>query len=352
MRRQFLLATVGLLSIVRAPLHADNLILDVFGKYIESLRAQTGIPGLSGALVGLDGIIWEQAFGYQDVEQSIAARPDTPYHVDGLTEMFTASLALRCVEEGRLSLDDRIGRFDSASPDANATLRQVLTHTSGTPDNLVFAHRPERLAPLASAIRTCTGDSFRESTTDLLDRLAMTDSVPGPDVIRLTPPAEGIPSPAARERYTGLLARLARSYAVDRQGRPSPSSPAATTLTPTAGLIATARDVAKFDVAMRNGVLLRRDTLAAAWRAPLGPGDRRLPHGMGWFVQTYNGETVVWQFGLGENASSSLIMTLPARELTLILLANGDGLVKGFAPAAGDVTASPFARLFLGTFVR
>ena len=99
MRRQLLLATVGLLSIVRAPLHADNLILEVFGKYIESLRAQTGIPGLSGALVGLDGIIWEQAFGYQDVEQSIAARPDTPYHVDGLTELFTSSLVLRCVEE-------------------------------------------------------------------------------------------------------------------------------------------------------------------------------------------------------------------------------------------------------------
>ena len=337
---------------VRAEDPIDDLIFGRFRDYVESLRTQAGIPGLAAAIVGPDDILWEHAFGWQDLERSIATRTDTPFHLDGLTQVFTASLVLRCVEEGRLSLDDRIGRFDSASPDANATLRQVLTHTSGTPDNLVFAHQPERLAPLASAIRTCTGDSFRESTTDLLDRLAMTDSVPGPDVIRLTPPAEGIPSPAARERYTGLLARLARSYAVDRQGRPSPSSAAATSLTPTAGLIATVRDVAKFDVAMRNGVLLRRDTLAAAWRAPLGSGDRRLPHGMGWFVQTYNGETVVWQFGLGENASSSLVMTLPARELTLILLANGDGLVKGFAPAAGDVTASPFARLFLGTFVR
>lgn len=351
MRRHLLLATLGVLLIVRAPLHADNLILEVFSKYIESLRVQTGIPGLSGALVGLDGIIWEQGFGYQNLEQSVAARPDTPYHVDGLTQMFTASLVLRCVEEGRLSLDDRVGRFDPASPDAHATLRQILTHTSGTADDLVFAYRPERLTPLASAIRTCTGDSFRESTTDLLDRLAMTDSVPGADVIRLRPPAEGIPSPAARDRYTGLLARLARSYAVDRQGRPSPSSSAATTLTPTAGLIATARDIAKFDVAMRKGVLVRRETLAAAWRAPIVRGSA-LPHGTGWFVQTYNGETIVWQFGLGENASSSLVITVPRRELTLILLANSDGLVKPFAPAAGDVTASPFARFFLGMFVR
>jgi hypothetical protein len=67
-------------------------------------------------------------------------------------------------------------------------------------------------------------------------------------------------------------------------------------------------------------------------------------------VQTYNGEPVVWQFGVSENASSSLVVTLPARGLTLILLANSSGLVKMSALAAGDLTASPFGRLFLGLF--
>ena len=73
---------------------------------------------------------------------------------------------------------------------------------------------------------------------------------------------------------------------------------------------------------------------------------------MGWFVQTYNGEKVVWQFGMAENASSSLMIMLPARGLTLILMANSDGLVKLYSPANGDVTLSPFARLFLNLFVR
>jgi hypothetical protein len=36
----------------------------------------------------------------------------------------------------------------------------------------------------------------------------------------------------------------------------------------------------------------------------------------------------------------------------MILLANSDGLVKPFALTEGDVTLSPFARLFLGLFVR
>jgi len=36
----------------------------------------------------------------------------------------------------------------------------------------------------------------------------------------------------------------------------------------------------------------------------------------------------------------------------LILLANSSGLAKPFNLAAGDLTVSPFARIFLGLFVR
>ena len=72
-----------------------------------------------------------------------------------------------------------------------------------------------------------------------------------------------------------------------------------------------------------------------------------LPHGLGWFVQLYNGQPVVWQFGVSE-ASSSFWITLPSRRLTMILLANSDGLVKPFVLTPGDVLASPFARVFLG----
>jgi hypothetical protein len=50
------------------------------------------------------------------------------------------------------------------------------------------------------------------------------------------------------------------------------------------------------------------------------------------------------------DAYSSLMMTLPQRGVTLILLANSDGLVRPFGLAGGDISASPFARLFLRLF--
>ena len=114
----------------------------------------------------------------------------------------------------------------------------------------------------------------------------------------------------------------------------------------------TVRDLAKFHLALKAGVLLRADTLALAWQAPIDRDGRRLPHGLGWFVQSYNGETIVWQFGVTDNGSSSLWVTVPGRGLTLILMANSSGLARPFNLAAGDLTVSPFARLFLGLFVR
>jgi hypothetical protein len=69
--------------------------------------------------------------------------------------------------------------------------------------------------------------------------------------------------------------------------------------------------------------------------------------GLGWFVQVYRGERVVWHFGSVPNAYSSLILKLPERNITFIVLANSDGLSAPFQLSSGDVTKSLFATLFL-----
>jgi len=342
---------IAVLLIVRVPLHAQDLLYSYFADYLDALRTQTGIPGLAAAIVSVDGTVKEFSFGQKDIERSDPTYAYTPFHFGGLTQIVTASIVLRCVEEGRLSLDDRIGQFKKSSPDADATIRQVLTHTSGSPGNLVFNYRPERLEALSHAIRACSGDSYRERVGIVLDQFAMVDSVPGPDVIHLEPPAEGIPAPDAVARYTKSLNSLATPYAVNSQRRASPSQYSVTTLTPASGLISTVRDFAKFDLALRGG-FIKPETLGEAWRAPLDKNGHPLPHGLGWFVQTYNGKPIVWQFGLDENAASSMVLTVPSRGITLILVANSDGLVKPFALSAGDVTLSPFASVFLGIFAR
>jgi CubicO group peptidase (beta-lactamase class C family) len=344
------LALTALQLIPTVPSPGDQLFAR-FGEYVDALRTQAGIPGLSAAVIGENDLLWERGFGQQDVARSVAAQPDTPYYLDGLTQLFTTAVVLQCADEGHFSLSDPIGKFDADSPWAGATIAQVLSHAHGAPAAQTFSYQLDRLDPLKSAIRVCRGDSYRETIANLLGRLAMMSSVPGADVLTLVPPAEGVPDVVAAARYSDVLARLATAYSVSSPGQFAATTHAVTTLTPAGGLVSTVRDFAQFDLALRKGILLRPETLEAAWTAAPGAGGQPLPHGLGWFVQQYNGERVVWQFGVSPNASSSLVMTLPARRLTLVLLANSDGLVKLFPLAAGDVTISPFAKVFLRLFV-
>jgi CubicO group peptidase (beta-lactamase class C family) len=352
MRSMIVVVALVAIQLAPAPPSPSDQLFASFAAYLDALRAQAGIPGLSAAVIGESDLLWERGFGQQNLSRAIPASADTPFHMDGLTEAFTATLVLRCAEDGKLSLDDPIGKYEDGTPDGDATLGQILSHTSPAEAGLVFAYRPERLDALKSVVRSCTGDSFRETLANLLDRLAMIDSVPGVDAAGLQPPAEGVPTPEAAERYAGVLARLALSYAVRGPDQAALSTHPDVTITPQGGLISTVRDYAKFDTALRSGLLLEPGTLDTAWRAPVGPSGQPLAHGLGWFVQTSGAGPVVWQFGVSENASSSMVITLPGHGLTLILLANSDGLVTPFGLAAGDVTTSPFARVFLGLFNR
>jgi CubicO group peptidase (beta-lactamase class C family) len=353
MRRPPLLVTITLLLLSTGVLThaADDFLVSRFSDYVDALRTQAGIPGLAAAIVGPTSVTWEAAFGQQDVERNVAVRTDTPFQLDGTTQIFVAALALRCAQDGRLNLDDRVAEYAPSSPDAGATIRQLLTHTTPGPSGLTFSYRPDRLAPVAAAVSKCTESTFRWGVGHVLEQLTMIDAIPGTDVVNLTAPQEQFTA-SALTRYSDALRRLAVPYAVDARRRATRSSYLSTALTPGSGLIASLKDLEEFDLGLKTYFILDPDWLAGSWSPPFDGAGARLPHAYGWFVQLSNGERIVWQFGVGENASSSMVILLPRRGLTLILLANSHGLVRPFPLAEGDITVSPFARLFLSMFAR
>jgi CubicO group peptidase (beta-lactamase class C family) len=353
------LALLLSLALVQGPLvqptalpPSRDQLLALFGAYFETLRAQAGIPGLAAAIVGDTNVLWDQPFGQQDLGNSLATRSDTPFHFDGLTQLVTASMVLRCVDQHRVDPDAPIGLYTPSSADAASTVAQVLTHTSGTRGNLTFSYNTARLDSLRFVIETCYAMTFRQAFRATLERLGMMDSVPGPDAASPTLATADLAPPTTAARYLNLLGRLATPYSVNAQLSPTQSRYNVQTLGAGTGLISNVLDFAKFDLAIRQHVLFSDDTLSIAWRNPLNSNGQLLPHGMGWFVQTYNGEPVVWQYGVDPDAASSLVVTLPNRNVTLILLANSDGLGKPSTLSAGDVTVSPFARVFLGLVVK
>ena len=319
-----------------------------FQSYLNALRLQAGIPGMSAAIV-LDGrMLWEAGFGSQDVEARRPATPDTPYYIGDLTQMFTATLVLQCVEARRLRLQDATLMPDQSpgTRERSATIEQLLSHRFGA----AYMYDPGRFTALTGVVERCSAASYRERLVSaIIDRLGMTRSVPGRDVTRLVPPVFDEERLAA---FEAVLRDLAVPYATDARGRAVASEYPTGGLDASTGLISTTRNLAAFTAALESFVLLEPETLAAAWSPPKtsGNGAAAAPAGLGWFVQAYNGQPVVWHFGYTPGASSGLFLRLPNRRLTLILLANSDGLSGPYSLSDGDVTTSPFARLFLSLF--
>ena len=352
---RFLVLTLVFAGLVTTPSYSqdlltdDSIIFDAFDAYLDSLRIQAGIPGLSAAIVGTNDILWERTYGQQNRELAIPTQIDTPYHIDGITKIFTTALAMRCVEDGKLSLDDPIGQFEVDTENPDVTIKHLLSHTVDTPEGPEFYFDSKRFNLIESAIVDCTGLPLRDGFTTILDQLGMGDSVPGADVLNMLIDEE---EPLRAERYAAILARLATPYASDLNQQPVVSEHPTTTLVPSAGLISSARDLALFDIEFRNGILINEETLSQIWTPSLDKEGELLPHGLGWFVTHFGMTPIMWQFGVEENASSSMIMAVPSHGLTLVLLANSDGLVKPFGLETGDLLLSPFARVFLELFLR
>jgi CubicO group peptidase (beta-lactamase class C family) len=285
------------------------------------------------------------------VTSRIRATPDTPYMVGELSGTLAAVLVLQCVEQGHLELDRPLGTYGIDIPEPGATLRQILSHTSATADPAVepFVYNPARYAQLTAVMEHCAPQPYRKSISHrILNFLAMKDSVPGTDLENpLLRMPEGQYEPQELLRYRQVLARQAVGYRIDLRGRLDPTDVPPATMTANGGLVSTVRDLARFDGALDRRLLLLDETLGQAWN-PV-PGSRALPvpTGLGWFVQSYRGQRVVWHFGVVPNAYSSLIIKLPERNLTLILLANSDRLNTPFQLQLGDVSRSLFATVFL-----
>ncbi len=324
----------------------QNLTFTVFERYVDSLRLQAAIPGMS-ALILQDGVVvWERGFGRADIERAIDATPLTPYQIGGLSQAIGATLLLKeCIDFRAGSLNEPIGVWNPFAPDPTASLGQLIGYVSQTG---TFRYDAPRFATVTPAIEACGAMPYQRLVAEeIFSPLGLLDSVPGTALA--TPTLDDINQfgLTTLARYASTLGRTAKGYRIDMRGRATrtdvpPSRPNAAT-----GLVSTVRDLAKFDAGLRFNTLLRAETLQQAW-TPVAPG---FPTGLGWFVQGYNGLPVVWQFGVIPNAYSSLILRLPTRGLTLVLLANSDGLSPPLALEKGDVTASVFARTFLRVYV-
>jgi CubicO group peptidase (beta-lactamase class C family) len=355
MRRILTTAVVALALATAVPagqqqlIFTPNGIIPVLDAYLEALRAQAGIPGMSVAVVKDGEVVWEKGYGFQNVTSRIRATPDTPYAIGDISGTLAAVLLLQCVEQRHLELDRPLAGYGVRLSEPGATLRQLLSHTSADPGAEAFTYAPVRYRQLTAVMEQCAPQPYRKSVSHrILNHLAMRDSVPGTDIREAAASlADGLYETAELERYAAVLDRIAVPYKVDGRGKADRVDVPIETMSAAGGLVSTVRDLAKLDGALDDRILLLDDTLGVAWNPVTSGRGTAAPFGLGWFVQSYRGQRVVWHFGQIANAYSSLIVKLPDHKLTFIVLANSDRLNSPFQLQSGDISKSLFATLFL-----
>jgi CubicO group peptidase (beta-lactamase class C family) len=357
----------------------EQFPFQIFERYLESLIPQIGMPGLSAIIVQNQRTVWFKNYGFADVERQIRTTSDTPYPIGGVTQAFTGVLTGVCIDRFRIDDLDQldIRRYVPTFPEAGTSVRQVLAHaTDGR-----FRYDPSRYSALTQVVESkdCFRQNFRQAmAAEVLNKLALTRSVPGLDLALADgSAARALFDDASVQRYQRVLGDVAVPYRLDAKGRSFRSEYPSFGLDASNGLVSTANDLAKFYIALEesrfSAVPLSRSTLEKMWSntsftfnrpPPQPPTTIVMPTGLGWFVTTESGQRLVWTFGHIPDAGSALIVSLTCppevagvtstcvdRRLTLILVANSDGLVRGYNLENATVTASPFVKVFLRLFI-
>lgn len=331
---------------------ADMEVYARFEAELESIRQKSMVPGFSAAIVKDQQVTWAAGFGYADLEKQVEATPSTAYPLASLTKPFAAAIIMQLVEDGTLSLDDPITDYGvDFSSDGVIELRHVLSHTSHGMPGEEYRYNGDRFADLGYLVRNASGRSFRELlNARILEPLEMNNTAPNPismgddflDVFRIWMDADN----TRVYRATAKPYRLDQEYKLVKSGCPD-------FFTPAAGLISTVLDIAKFDIAMDQNILLEQETKVQMFTPTTSNNGSELPYGIGWFTQEYKDQPLIWHYGWQPSCGSSLILKIPDEEITFIVLANSDNLSRPYRLGSGEVLAidSILALAFYKTFV-
>jgi len=96
---------------------------------------QNGIPSASVAVVQGGRLVYTHAYGRAHIDPDKQATPEMRYSIGSISKQFTAAAILILQEEGKLKLDDAVGKYvPGLTRGDEVTIRQILSHTSGYQD--------------------------------------------------------------------------------------------------------------------------------------------------------------------------------------------------------------------------
>lgn len=343
------LALAACVSRSTAPAAAHFAAVAAQAHAIACARLADRVPGAAIA-VAVDGqIVWSEAFGYADLEDSVAATPASQFRIGSVSKPLTADALAQLVEAGRLDLDVPIQRYVPSFPDKGypITTRLLGGHLSGIrhylgDEFLLNRHFASVLDGLAifkdDSLLFPPGTRFSYSSYGWNLISAAIEGASGEEFLAYMGRHVFRPlglTGTAPDRSDSVMPRRTRFYDRDPGGRYR--------ISPTVdnsykwaggGFVSTAEDLVRFGSAHLHPGWLRAGTLELLFTPQHTTSGEQTEYGIGWFVARDTlGHRVVYHGGGAIGGTTVLGVDRDSR----VVIAIVSNLTEADLDAAHDI---------------
>ena len=311
---------------------------DPVDDYVRSQLAARHLPGVALAVVRDGRIVKTAGYGVASLELRVPVSPETVFEIGSISKQFAADAILLLVEDGKVALDDPISKYLTRTPPAWSaiTIRHILTHTSGLADfdsgNIGFSYRREYTADefveLLGAQPLAFPPGERWNYTNAFPLLGIVvERASGMSYTEFVRARIFAPLELRSARFKSaseVVPHRADGYLFTdgayRRGEPLRPQ----IIAPNGGILIDVADFAAWDIAITSHRLLRPESLAAMTTPARLADGRTVGHGLGWFLDTFNGHHFGAHWGSTVTGHSAVIRRYVDDRVTVIMLANLD----------------------------
>ena len=330
------------LAAAQTPLPADKIIR--IETAISSFMSQQNIPGLSIAIVYENQIRFQRGYGMAEVENFVPAKALTVYRIASVSKPLTAVAAMQLVEAGKLDLDAPVQKYAPTFPTKSfpVTTRQVLAHLSGIRNYRPGeGERTTRYNTLTAALAIFKDDPLEQEPGTRFAYTTLGYTLLGviiegasgmsfADYMR-----EHVFNPAGMQHtYVDDLYAIIMNRARGNTPRVfgqldgnyrNPILMDSSYKIPGGGFVSTAEDLARFAIAVQNGVLIKPETFGQMSKTQKTHDGRETGYGYGWYIGASPGISMdaeaVSHGGVQPGFTSDLVL-LPRKRFAVAILTN------------------------------
>ncbi|GAA0770176.1 serine hydrolase domain-containing protein [Ideonella azotifigens] len=294
-------------------------------------------PGAVMLVARGDTVLYRSARGMASIELGVPLSPDQVLRIGSVTKQFSAAALLQLVDQGLAKLDDPLSKYLPSYPGADGiTLQQLLNHTSGvksftslprymgnpirrdlsTAEMIAeFSGQPVDFAPGASWAYNNSGYVLVGAVIEAITKKTWHAQV----AAMLQPLGLGRTQYDDPDRViSGMVSGYSSGAAgVERAGLVSMTQPHAA-----GALVSTVDELWRWNLALHRGRVLKPATYLRMV-TPEGAPAQKAAYGDGIYAETLRGQPML-QHGGGIHGFKSVLIWLPAEQLSVVVLHNSD----------------------------